>query len=155
MSIKKSSASFRHLCLFCYRFLVFLVSLVLLRKRRPFFGMEKLGPNSLSLTSLPPSPAPSLLNNLPNPFSITFFIPNSLHHSAYLDSHSPLHLVSRPYPFSASIPPCPAPSPPSYRLRQEVFYDAKRFSAAFQLMTSQMAVKYSALRFSYCRLEGK
>jgi hypothetical protein len=28
----------------------------------------------------------------------------------------------------------------------------KRFSAAFQLMTSQMALKYSALRFWYWRL---
>jgi hypothetical protein len=28
----------------------------------------------------------------------------------------------------------------------------KRFSAAFQLITSQMALKYSALRFWYCRL---
>jgi hypothetical protein len=30
----------------------------------------------------------------------------------------------------------------------------KRFSAAFQLITSQMALKYSALRFWYCKLEG-
>lgn len=30
---------------------------------------------------------------------------------------------------------------------------AKRFSAAFQLMTSQMALKYSALRFWYWRLD--
>jgi hypothetical protein len=31
------------------------------------------------------------------------------------------------------------------------FTQAKRFSAAFQLITSQMALKYSALRFWYCR----
>ena len=29
---------------------------------------------------------------------------------------------------------------------------ANRFSAAFQLMTSQIALKYSAFRFWYCRL---
>ena len=33
----------------------------------------------------------------------------------------------------------------------DVFY-LKRFSAAFQLMTSHMALKYSGLRFWYCRL---
>lgn len=36
-----------------------------------------------------------------------------------------------------------------------MFSYPKRFSAAFQLMTSQMALKYSALRFSYWRLAGK
>jgi uncharacterized membrane protein YagU involved in acid resistance len=30
----------------------------------------------------------------------------------------------------------------------------KRFSTVFQLITSQMALKYSALRFWYCKLFG-
>lgn len=35
--------------------------------------------------------------------------------------------------------------------RSWTIYAEKRFSTAFQLITSQMALKYSALRFWYCK----